>query len=107
MRTQLVVFSLSRRAQKRLKESVGAVQDYVLLSARGVLALFTRPRYPKELLAQLFKPVPVADAAGRPRVGLGLAIAHKLVTLMGGSIAVESSAGHGTMFRFDLPLARA
>ena len=53
MRTQLVVFSLSRRAQKRLMESVGAVQDYVLLSARGLRALFTRPRYPKELLAQM------------------------------------------------------
>ena len=53
MRTQLVVLSLSRRAQKRLLESVAAVQDYVLLSAQGLRALFTRPRYPKELLAQM------------------------------------------------------
>ncbi len=53
MRTQLVVFSLSRRVLQRLLESVGAVQDYVLLSAQGLRALFTPPRYPKELLAQM------------------------------------------------------
>jgi phospholipid/cholesterol/gamma-HCH transport system permease protein len=53
VRTQLVVFSLSRRVLQRLMESVGAVQDYVQLSGHGLRALFTRPRYPKELLAQM------------------------------------------------------
>ena len=46
MRTQLVVLSLTRRVVLRLMESVGAVQDYVLLSAHGLRALFTHPRYP-------------------------------------------------------------
>jgi phospholipid/cholesterol/gamma-HCH transport system permease protein len=53
MRTQLLVFSLSRRLLLRGLESIAAVQDYVLLCAAGVRALFTRPRYPRELLAQM------------------------------------------------------
>ena len=36
--------------------------------------------------------------------GLGLTIARKLVDAHGGSIRVESEAGRGTSFTFDLPL---
>lgn len=62
---------------------------------------------PREMLAQLFKPVSTADAlTGRARIGLGLAIAHRLVTLLGGSIGVESTPGKGTTFAFDLPLSQ-
>jgi len=53
VRTQLVVLSLSRRLVLRLLESVKEVQDYVLLSAQGLRALLTRPRYPAEFLAQM------------------------------------------------------
>ncbi|HNS52283.1 MAG TPA: ATP-binding protein [Anaerolineae bacterium] len=35
--------------------------------------------------------------------GLGLAIARELVSAHGGQIWVESSPGHGTVFRFSLP----
>jgi phospholipid/cholesterol/gamma-HCH transport system permease protein len=52
-RTPLLVASLLRRLAWRAKLAVKGVQDYVLLSARGTAALFTRPRYPNEILAQM------------------------------------------------------
>jgi len=37
--------------------------------------------------------------------GLGLALVRRLIESLGGQIAVESRLGHGTTFRFTLPLA--
>ncbi len=39
--------------------------------------------------------------------GLGLALVRRLVEQLGGQIAVESRLGHGTTFRFTLPVAVA
>ena len=39
--------------------------------------------------------------------GLGLALVRRLVESLGGQIAVESRLGHGTTFRFTLPVAVA
>jgi PAS domain S-box-containing protein len=39
--------------------------------------------------------------------GLGLALVRRLVETLGGQIAVESRLGHGTTFRFTLPVAVA
>jgi phospholipid/cholesterol/gamma-HCH transport system permease protein len=47
------VASMGRRLFDRFKETVLAVQDYVLLAARGLAALFTPPRYPREMVAQM------------------------------------------------------
>jgi signal transduction histidine kinase/CheY-like chemotaxis protein len=57
--------------------------------------------------ARIFRPFTQADsAAGRKfgGVGLGLAIAHRLVSLMGGSTDMESEVGKGSTFWFLLPL---
>jgi phospholipid/cholesterol/gamma-HCH transport system permease protein len=52
-RTTLVLGSLSRHLLLRLKQSVLAAQDYFLLSAEGVRALATRPRYPRDIVSQM------------------------------------------------------
>jgi signal transduction histidine kinase len=39
--------------------------------------------------------------------GMGLALVRRLVESLGGQIAVESRIGHGTTFRFTLPVAVA
>jgi len=58
----------------------------------------------------LFRPFTQADSATTRQyggTGLGLSISHRLVSLMGGSIGVESQPGHGASFWFLLPLASA
>ena len=60
-------------------------------------------------LARLFEPFyqsnsSLSRAHGGP--GLGLAISHKLMTLHGGSIAVESTPGKGTTIRLLFPADR-
>ena len=53
MRTQYLVISVGRRLSERLKESVLAVQEYVLLTWRALVAFSTPPRYAGEILSQM------------------------------------------------------
>jgi len=53
-----------------------------------------------------------SDSAGLSKknygnTGLGLILCHKLVTLMGGTISVDSRFGHGANFTVNLPAAEA
>jgi ABC-type transporter Mla maintaining outer membrane lipid asymmetry permease subunit MlaE len=52
-RSLALVGSMVRRLFDRFKESVLSVQEYVLLSARGLAAIFTPPHYPREIVAQM------------------------------------------------------
>jgi len=60
-----------------------------------------------EQQAQLFQPFNRlgVEQSGIEGTGIGLVIVHKLVSLMGGRIEVESQAGTGSCFRIALPAA--
>ena len=57
------------------------------------------------LRARIFEPLFTTKKA-EEGTGLGLAMAHKLVTRLGGRIQVESALGEGSTFRVLLPSAR-
>jgi signal transduction histidine kinase len=61
----------------------------------------------REHIDHIFSPFNQVDNTISRRfggTGLGLAITHELVTLMGGTINVESVPGEGSCFYFDIPL---
>jgi CheY-like chemotaxis protein len=57
-----------------------------------------------DVLPRIFDPFFTTRPVGNG-IGLGLSIAHRLTTTMGGTITVESKPGQGTLFRVALPLA--
>jgi signal transduction histidine kinase len=65
----------------------------------------TGPGIPAEYHIEVFDDFfRLAQNESQPGMGLGLAIARKLVTGMGGKIWVESTAGAGSKFSFVIPL---
>jgi len=70
----------------------------------------TGPGIPAELLPQLFTPFQQGDGSPTRRhggSGLGLSIAQRIASHMGGEIEVETAAGSGSIFTVRLPFAPA
>ena len=53
MRTQHVVAGLARRIGQGVKQRILSVQDYIMLSWRGLKALASRPIYTREIVNQM------------------------------------------------------
>ncbi|AFL73832.1 ATP-binding protein [Thiocystis violascens] len=62
---------------------------------------------PPDQLSSIFAPFVQAGTRGQEGTGLGLAICQRFVELLGGEIQVESEPGHGSRFRFWLPVETA
>ena len=91
----------------------GTVTLHVSQAGNGVLRFRihdTGIGIPREKLGDLFKPFSQIDASSTRQyggTGLGLSICKRLIELMGGTISVESEAGHGSTFTFTIPAAAA
>ena len=91
-----VQFTEQGRILVRAAQQDGRVAIEVQDSGAGVSDAFR---------SQLFEPFRREDPDAGGGVGLGLAIAHRLVERMGGAIGVESHRGQGSTFRITFPAA--
>lgn len=76
----------------RLVDAGNMVEVMVRDTGRGILP---------ELMARLFEPFVTSKPHG---MGMGLSLSRRLIEAHGGTIEVESEAGHGATFRFTLPV---
>ncbi|MGA0586825.1 two-component regulator propeller domain-containing protein [Dyella sp. KRB-257] len=108
LRIEQILLNLATNAVKFTER--GQVTLGARRSADGVVfsVADTGPGIPEASQSRLFQRFEQEDGPQRRAgSGLGLAICRELVTLMGGSIELESRLAHGSTFRVRLPLPEA
>ncbi|HEX5306195.1 MAG TPA: two-component regulator propeller domain-containing protein [Dyella sp.] len=104
-RIKQILLNLTGNAVKFTER--GEVSLSARCSADGVVFCVTDtgPGIPEASQARLFQRFEQEDSPHRRAgSGLGLAVCRELVTMMGGSIELESRLGEGSTFRVRLPL---
>ncbi len=89
--------------------SVGLAQDQDRQAVVQFSVSDTGIGIPKDRQARLFQSYEQGSSSTAREyggTGLGLTICHRLVSLMGGSLRVESAEGQGATFSFDLTLEK-
>lgn len=106
LKLKVVVKNLVRNALKFTER--GSVH-VVARRARGGVEIAVQdtgigiPPEKQSLIFDAFRQAAGSEEKSYGGVGLGLYIAHRLVDLLGGTIAVESEPGRGSIFRVWLP----
>lgn len=98
--TNAVAFTDAGEIEVAIDHHEDQLAVQVLDSGRGI---------PPNALSSIFDPFVRGDARAAcavPGAGLGLNIARRLATAMGGSIDVESTLGEGSTFTFRFPAPR-
>ena len=114
MRLQQVLLNLAGNAIKFTQRGEVIVALRVVESAAASIRIEFSVRdtgigIPADRLTAIFEGFTQAENSTTRRyggTGLGLAISQRLVRLMGGELAVESTPGHGSRFSFTLDFAR-
>ncbi len=112
VRLRQILFNLLSNAAKftmqgniRLDVTLeSAAEDRAVL---GFTVVDTGVGIPPQKAQQLFEPFTQFDGSYTrryPGTGLGLSIVHRLVSMMGGIIDMQSEEGHGTKVWFTLPV---
>lgn len=112
-----IMGSPSQLRQVLVNLIVNAVDAMATLERRGTLTLRTRltssdtvqidvvdngPGIPDEILTRIFDPFFTTKPVGEGS-GMGLSICYRIIENHGGTIAVNSKVGRGTMFTITLP----
>ena len=107
MRVQQVVINLVNNALKFTEVGSVKVEAYKQYGHIVVKVIDTGLGIEKNQIASLFKPFIQIDsgiARKHEGTGLGLSISKKLMTMLGGTISVESEPEKGSTFMIELPL---
>ena len=110
MRVQQVILNLVNNALKFTEVGSVAVNVFRKNNSFVVKVIDTGIGIESVQLNTLFKPFIQIDsgvARKHEGTGLGLSISKKLITILGGTISVESEPEKGSTFKFELPLVIA